>query len=80
MFDLNGEASTARTKQISAITAREGLRSSTPELNGAVVGRSSADVTQDAKTGASYYTVRITVANQQPMIIATLLAPAGLVF
>ena len=32
----------------------------TPELNGAVDVR-SADVTQDAKSGASYYTVRITV-------------------
>lgn len=36
----------------------------TPELNGEV-SRISADVTEDQKTGAKYYTVRITVPQQE---------------
>ena len=36
----------------------------TPELNGEV-SRVSADITQDQKTGASFYTVRIAVAEHE---------------
>ena len=36
----------------------------TPELNGEV-SRVSADISQDQKTGTSYYTVRISVAEEQ---------------
>jgi len=36
----------------------------TPEING-VVSRISADVSQDQKTGAQFYTVRISVSDDQ---------------
>ena len=37
---------------------------STPELNGAVV-RISADVSEDTKTGARFYTIRLDVSSEE---------------
>jgi HlyD family secretion protein len=50
--------------QPAALRFSAGNQRTTPEING-TVSRISADVEQDAKTGAKYYTVRIAVADKE---------------
>lgn len=49
----------------------------TPELNGALK-RVSADISQDSRTGASYYTARVTVASEQLERLGALKLVAGM--
>jgi HlyD family secretion protein len=53
-----------RLGQTAALRLTAFNQRTTPELNG-TVSRISADVTQDQKTGAYYYTVRISVPDNE---------------